>query len=63
MARLAATEGPSLAARAIAVGLLSNTLLKLSLVLILGAPRFRKAAAPGLLALAATVVAGLFIWL
>jgi len=63
MARLAETEGAALAARAIAVGLLSNTLLKLGLVLLLGAPRFRKAAAPGLLALAATVLAGLFVWM
>jgi len=62
MARLAETEGAALAARAIAVGLLSNTLLKLGLVLLLGAPRFRKAAAPALLALAATLLAGLFVW-
>jgi hypothetical protein len=56
MARLAETEGAALAARAIAVGLLSNTLLKLGLVLLLGAPPFRKAAAPALLALASTVL-------
>ena len=61
MARLGSTEGAPLAARAIAVGLLSNTILKLVLVLALGSPAFRRAAAPGLLALAA-VVAGLLAW-
>jgi uncharacterized membrane protein (DUF4010 family) len=62
MARLGARENAALAARAIAIGILSNTLLKLILVLVLGDARFRKAAAPGLLALAAAVVAGLFVW-
>lgn len=61
MARLGSAEGASLAARAIAVGILSNTILKLALVLSLGSPGFRTAAAPGLVALAAAVVAGLLI--
>ena len=61
MARLGATDGAPLAARAIAVGILANTILKLCLVLALGSPGFRRAAAPGLLALAA-VVAGLLVW-
>jgi uncharacterized membrane protein (DUF4010 family) len=56
MARLGATQDPALAAKAIAVGLLSNTLLKLALVIAFGAPRFRRAAVPGLLALGAAVL-------
>jgi hypothetical protein len=62
MARFGARESGSLAARAIAVGILSNTMLKLFLVVALGSPGFRRSAAPGLLALAAAVVAGLLIW-
>lgn len=46
MARLGAREDAALAAKAIAVGILANTLVKLSLVLALGAPPFRKAAGP-----------------
>jgi uncharacterized membrane protein (DUF4010 family) len=62
MTRVGASGDPALAARAIAVGLVSNTVLKLGLVLFLGAPRFRRVAAPGLLALGATVVAVLLVW-
>jgi uncharacterized membrane protein (DUF4010 family) len=61
MARVGAAGDPALAARAIAVGLLSNTALKLGLVLFLGAPRFRRVAAPGLLALGAAVVLALLV--
>lgn len=61
MARLGAADEAALAARAIAVGLLSNTLLKLALTLALGAPRFRRVAAPGLLALGAAVVLAMMI--
>ena len=61
MARVGAGGDPALAARAIAVGLLSNTALKLGLVLFLGAPRFRRAAAPGLLALGAAVIFALLV--
>ena len=62
MARLGTGDVAQLAARAIAVGIVSNTILKLILVLVLGAPRFRKVAGPGLLALGAAVVAGLLVW-
>lgn len=61
MARLGAGDGARLAARAIAVGILSNTIVKLALVLGLGSPTFRRAAAPGLLALAAALAAGMWI--
>lgn len=49
------------AAAAIGIGVLSNTLLKLALVITIGAPRFRMRAATGLLALAAA--AGVGIWI
>jgi uncharacterized membrane protein (DUF4010 family) len=54
-----------LAATAIAVGMLSNTLLKLTLTLVLGASAFRRRAGLGLVALALASVVGLFIgsWL
>ena len=60
MARLGAAGAAPLAAQAIAVGILANTALKLMLVLSLGSPAFRRAAAPGLLALGAAVAMGLF---
>jgi uncharacterized membrane protein (DUF4010 family) len=50
-----------LAARAIAVGILANTALKLILVLTLGSPAFRRTAAPGLLALGCAVATGLVL--
>ncbi|HEU4525735.1 MAG TPA: DUF4010 domain-containing protein [Gemmatimonadales bacterium] len=59
MARLGSEGDAPLAARAIAVGLVANTGLKLMLVLSLGSPAFRRAAAPGLLALAVAVATGL----
>ena len=59
MSRLGETGAASLAARAIAVGLLANTALKLMLVLMLGSPAFRRAAAPGLVALGIAVATGL----
>ena len=59
MSRLGSTGAAPLAARAIAVGLLANTVLKLSLVIALGSPGFRRAAAPGLVALGVAVAAGL----
>jgi uncharacterized membrane protein (DUF4010 family) len=54
-----------LAASAIAVGVLSNTLLKLTLTLVLGSPAFRRRASTGLVALALASVLGLWIesWL
>jgi uncharacterized membrane protein (DUF4010 family) len=58
----AATGDASLAAKAIAVGLLSNTILKLGLALGLGGPGFRRSVAVGLSAFAVSLVAGLLIW-
>ena len=49
------------AAAAIGIGVLSNTMLKLALVVTIGGPRFRVRAAIGLLALAAA--AGVGIWI
>jgi len=49
------------AAAAIGIGVLSNTMFKLALVVIIGGPRFRGRAAVGLLALAAA--AGVGIWI
>jgi uncharacterized membrane protein (DUF4010 family) len=62
MARLGGSSGdPGLAARAIGIGLLSNTVLKLGLVLALGGPAFRRFAASGLLACAISLMASLLI--
>ena len=62
MARLAGTpDAVMLGARAIAVGILSNTFLKLAIALVLGASDFRRRTAPGLLALAAASGVGLLI--
>ena len=62
MARLAtAPDSVSLAAKAIAVGILSNTLLKLGLALALGAKGFRRPAAIGLVSLAVASGLGLAI--
>jgi uncharacterized membrane protein (DUF4010 family) len=63
MSRFGANTGDApLAARAIAIGLLSNTVLKLALALGLGAPAFRRPAAAGLLAFAVSLLASLLIW-
>jgi uncharacterized membrane protein (DUF4010 family) len=59
MSRLGSTGAAGLAARAVAVGILANTALKLVLVLSLGSPAFRRAAGPGLFALGAATAAGL----
>lgn len=62
MSRLGEAPGAvPLAARAIAVGILANTLLKLGLVLALGEARFRRAAGAGLAALAAASALGVWI--
>ena len=58
----AKTGDAPLAARAIAIGLFSNTVLKLALALGLGAPGFRRFAAAGLVAFAVSLLAGLLIW-
>jgi uncharacterized membrane protein (DUF4010 family) len=63
MSRFGAKTGDApLAARAIAIGLLSNTVLKLALALGLGVPGFRRTVAVGLLAFAVSLLAGLLIW-
>ena len=62
MCRSVADGGTAtLAAQGIAIGILSNTFLKLGVALTLGSPRFRKAVAPGFLALMAAVVLGLWL--
>jgi len=50
---------PRIAARVLAFGILSNTILKLTLAVVLGRSAFRRAAAAGLIGLAAASVAGL----
>lgn len=58
-------QGPAdafLAARALAVGVLSNTLLKLALAVAVGAGPYRRLAGGGLLALAAASLAGLVLF-
>jgi len=57
MAKGAAGAAPAAAALAIAVGVLSNTVMKLGLALVLGSPRF-KAIAGGALALMLVALAG-----
>ena len=64
MNRLGTTpEQVSLAAKAIAIGLLGNGALKVTLALVLGGPGYRRLAATGLLALSLTGAASLwFFW-
>lgn len=63
MSRLGSTTGDApLAARAIAIGMLSNTVLKVALILLLGAAAFRRLAVGGLLALGVSLAAGLLVW-
>lgn len=52
---------PAIAARAIAIGVLANTLLKLGLTVVMGDDRFRRVAATGLAGLAAASFVGLLI--
>lgn len=61
MARLDHGLDVELAARAIAVGILSNTVLKLIIGVSVGAPAFRRVIAPGLLLLGAAVALTLLI--
>jgi uncharacterized membrane protein (DUF4010 family) len=62
MTRLGADEGlRHVAATAIGVGVLSNTLLKLTLTVVLGAPAFTKRAGAGLVALALATGLGLLL--
>ena len=51
----------ALAARAISIGILTNTAFKLTLSLTLGAPEFRRTAAVGLIALGSMI--GLALWI
>ena len=51
----------ALAAQAIALGILANTLLKLTLTIVFGAPEFRRVASTGLLALAGASAFGLWL--
>ena len=63
MARGAMTSIPvDVAARAIAVGILANTALKLGLVLSIGVARFKTHAAPALVAMAAAIAGSLMLW-
>jgi uncharacterized membrane protein (DUF4010 family) len=57
----AGPDGAGLAAQAIAVGMLSNTVLKLGVALALGSNAFRRRAAPGLASLALALALGLWI--
>lgn len=62
MARLGRDTGDALlASRAIGVGLLANTALKLALALVLGAPTLRRVAGSGLVALGAATAVGLWL--
>jgi hypothetical protein len=61
MSRLAADEGVRLAATAMAIGVLANTILKLSVVVTLGSGEFRRKAALGLIALGAASIVGLLL--
>jgi uncharacterized membrane protein (DUF4010 family) len=62
MTRLGAgAEAAALGAQAIAIGILSNTILKLALALFLGRSEFRRIAGPGLVALGAA--SGVGLWL
>jgi uncharacterized membrane protein (DUF4010 family) len=62
MTRLGATESAELAARGIAVGVISNTAFKTAVAVILGNPAFRIRVALGLGVLAAAVGVGLLGW-
>ncbi|HRP08788.1 MAG TPA: DUF4010 domain-containing protein, partial [Gemmatimonadales bacterium] len=63
MARFGGGEGgpTTLAARAIAVGLISNTVFKLALALALGSPTYRRYAGAGLALMGAAVGVGWLI--
>ena len=56
------TTGPFLAARALAVGVLANTLLKFALAVGFGTGTFRRLAGAGLVALALASLAGLVLY-
>ena len=58
---VAATASPSVAATAIAVGVLANTAMKLGLAVFLGAPRFRAIAGGGLALMFVAIGGALFL--
>lgn len=63
MARgVAQSSGPGIAATAIAVGVLSNTVLKMGLAVVLGSAAFRLVAGGALLVMAAALGAALLAW-
>jgi uncharacterized membrane protein (DUF4010 family) len=61
MTRLGGADAAALGAKAIAIGILSNTVLKLAFVLFMGRGEFRKIAGLGLVALGAA--SGVGLWL
>jgi uncharacterized membrane protein (DUF4010 family) len=61
MTRLGGADTVALGAKAIAIGVLSNTILKLGFVVFLGRGEFRKIAGLGLAALAAASAVGLWV--
>jgi uncharacterized membrane protein (DUF4010 family) len=61
MTRLGGADAATVGARAIAIGILSNTVLKLALVLALGRGEFRRNAGLGLAALGAASCVGLWL--
>jgi uncharacterized membrane protein (DUF4010 family) len=62
MSRLASeAEMLTLAALAVSVGVLSNTLMKLAVVLVVGRGEFRRRTGTALLALAAACAGGLWL--
>jgi uncharacterized membrane protein (DUF4010 family) len=61
MTRLGGAESAALGAKAIAIGILSNTVLKLAFVVFMGRGEFRKIAGLGLVALGAASGVGLFL--
>lgn len=58
----AARAGLDAAARAIAVGVLANTVLKAAIALVVGRGAFRRVTGATLLAMAATLAAALARW-
>jgi uncharacterized membrane protein (DUF4010 family) len=62
MSRQESLLDASIAARAITIGILANTLMKLGIAVVLGRASFRRRASVGLVALAAGTTAGLFLF-
>jgi uncharacterized membrane protein (DUF4010 family) len=62
MAKIASPDKLNVAAQALAVGIVSNTILKIGIILVIGRNLFRRYATIGLLALAAGSIAGLILF-